>query len=1360
MKNNTVALSVFIFLFCVFINSINAQTKNQIEDKKWSRILPDNNIVISGKSNYKYISPPKVIRSYFFGENDAVVQPNHRIFPGTNSTQSELSIDIHPLNPSILFASANATNWPFSTIYGTGVYWSTTAGINWSGFNSPPFGTNYGDPSSAIGTNGYFYEGYITLAGGMGVATSTNNGANWTTSVASSMTSDDKNHLMVDKQVGSLYENRLYNTWTDFNGGANDGDIVFKYSTNFGSTWSALTNLSGSLSPGSHAQGCNVQTGPNGEVYVTFAIYDAWPGGEDAIGFAKSTDGGATWIKSRIYNAVNFGIRGDLKPTSIRVSSFPSMSVDRSGGANNGNIYIVWPQINVAPAGTDPDIVVIRSTNNGTTWSSPIRVNNDALNNGKDQYYPWCTVDQSNGQLHVVFYDNRNTTADSSGVFMATSTDGGLTFDNFQVSDANFKPKPISGLASGYQGDYIGIAAADGNAYPFWADDRTGNYQAWITQVTFGPPCPVDPASNPSPLDAAIDVSSYLSQLSWTNGAGANQCEVWFGHAGNMIKVYDGNLISSYSLTASLDYLTLYNWQIVEKNDTCGVSGPIWSFLTEQSPAIVYLEPFTNMDCLTPIGPLGTSNWSIENSTNAGGTAPELVFNWSPQFDGLSKLVSCAIPVENNHNYSINLNHMLDWYATPTPTIGIGVSYDNGTTYTPVWSITPSGDVGPETITASFTTTASASYLYLVLFCNGNSYNIDNWYVDNIILIDDEYSVIVDPTGVLATAINGTQIDIAFTPNINSNNVLVVWNLTGSFSDPSGTPPALGQPFAGGTLLYNGITSPVHHMELNQLTDYYYKLFSYDGVNYSPGVSANASTSYFTDFAVNFLVSDNCANSISLVFGTAPSATECFDAGLDQLAPPPPPAGAFDGRFTSCNLGMFKDFKTTNPDEVRIWDLYYQPAQSCAPVNFSWDPVQLPPDGNFHLVDPYTGTMVNVNMRTTNNFTDDLNLGHLQIIFNYELCSNFNINTGWNMLSLPLIVSDPNYLTLFPNANPGSLFGYSNEYFSSETIGTCNGYWLNFAASETVEVCGSDRTECAINLNTGWNMIGGPNCNIPLGSIGDPGGIIIPGTVYEYSEGYVSATSIDATKAYWVNANAAGSIILSCGTQQAEKTNKLKIPIETLTNFIKIDISDANNKVQTLYFDGKLDENTSLEQFSLPPIPPPGSFDARLTGDFRLSENDEVSIKLQSSNYPISIIVTAPNNNEEYSYVLQEIADGAEVGSHTIVDGVKIVIGNKNSSVLKISKQQALPTSYDLEQNYPNPFNPSTNIKFSLPEAANATLTIYNAIGQKINVLVNTRLDAGRYNYQWNAVSVASGIYIYELRTDKFVAIKKMMLLK
>ena len=180
----------------------------------------------------------------------------------------------------------------------------------------------------------------------------------------------------------------------------------------------------------------------------------------------------------------------------------------------------------------------------------------------------------------------------------------------------------------------------------------------------------------------------------------------------------------------------------------------------------------------------------------------------------------------------------------------------------------------------------------------------------------------------------------------------------------------------------------------------------------------------------------------------------------------------------------------------------------------------------------------------------------------------------------------------------------------------------------------------------------------------------------------------------------------------------------------------------------------------MPPVPPQGSFDVRLTDDYRLSENDEVTIQVQSSNYPLSVTVTDLTNKEGYGYELQEIAGGVEVGTHRIVEGEKIVISNENVSLLKITKQEALPTSYNLEQNYPNPFNPSTTIKFSLPEAANVTLRIYNALGQKITELVNAKLEAGRYSYQWDAGNVTTGMYIYELRTDKFVSAKKMMLLK
>ncbi len=72
-----------------------------------------------------------------------------------------------------------------------------------------------------------------------------------------------------------------------------------------------------------------------------------------------------------------------------------------------------------------------------------------------------------------------------------------------------------------------------------------------------------------------------------------------------------------------------------------------------------------------------------------------------------------------------------------------------------------------------------------------------------------------------------------------------------------------------------------------------------------------------------------------------------------------------------------------------------------------------------------------------------------------------------------------------------------------------------------------------------------------------------------------------------------------------------------------------------------------------------------------------------------------------------------------------------------------------------------TVIEFSLPEdVSDVKLTIYNGLGERITELVNSSLKAGKYSYQWNARNVATGMYIYELRTDKFVSVKKMLLLK
>jgi uncharacterized protein (TIGR02145 family) len=89
-----------------------------------------------------------------------------------------------------------------------------------------------------------------------------------------------------------------------------------------------------------------------------------------------------------------------------------------------------------------------------------------------------------------------------------------------------------------------------------------------------------------------------------------------------------------------------------------------------------------------------------------------------------------------------------------------------------------------------------------------------------------------------------------------------------------------------------------------------------------------------------------------------------------------------------------------------------------------------------------------------------------------------------------------------------------------------------------------------------------------------------------------------------------------------------------------------------------------------------------------------------------------------------------------------------------------LPKSFDLSQNFPNPFNPSTTISFTLPERTNVTLSIYNQLGEKVAVLLNGEKEAGIYSMEWNASKFVSGVYFYELKTEKFTSVKKLILMK
>ena len=99
-----------------------------------------------------------------------------------------------------------------------------------------------------------------------------------------------------------------------------------------------------------------------------------------------------------------------------------------------------------------------------------------------------------------------------------------------------------------------------------------------------------------------------------------------------------------------------------------------------------------------------------------------------------------------------------------------------------------------------------------------------------------------------------------------------------------------------------------------------------------------------------------------------------------------------------------------------------------------------------------------------------------------------------------------------------------------------------------------------------------------------------------------------------------------------------------------------------------------------------------------------------------------------------------------------------NVGIKNISTE--VPSSFSLEQNYPNPFNPSTNIKFAIPRASSVRISVFDATGREVEVLMNEALHAGTYQTDWDASAYPSGVYFYRMVTDGFNETKRMMLIK
>ncbi len=340
----------------------------------------------------------------------------------------------------------------------------------------------------------------------------------------------------------------------------------------------------------------------------------------------------------------------------------------------------------------------------------------------------------------------------------------------------------------------------------------------------------------------------------------------------------------------------------------------------------------------------------------------------------------------------------------------------------------------------------------------------------------------------------------------------------------------------------------------------------------------------------------------------------------------------------------------------------------------------------------------------------------------------------------------------WPNQDPAfSVFLYNGiQYLPATTAVPGDGYWMNNSLTETysypaIGIVAHD----PIPVTIGWNMIGGYETSPTITAL-KAANPQITGSVFEYNGiQYFPATNLVPGYGYWVEVTTTDPITipsaLSKGSGEVVELFK--------EDWGRITLTDAEGKSYTLYaVKGEVD----LNQYNMPPLPPAGSFDIRFSSG-RIAEDingSMQSIDLTGVTYPLTVRVDGMDIR------LQDVTGNAV--NVNLKSGEDVVIGDATVQKLMVTGE-VIPAVYALEQNYPNPFNPSTVIEFSLPEdVSNVKLSIYNALGEKVAEIVNTSLVAGKYQYQWNVAQsgIATGMYIYELRTDKFVSVKKMVLLR
>ncbi len=391
---------------------------------------------------------------------DAVISngpfDNYDISGSWGFAETDITVNIN--NPQNFVATDNRVIMSSGAAV---IFYTTNAGVTWQ--SSSSVGVSQGDPAFSSDTAGNLY--FAVLSSGVRVYKSVNGGASWSNlGNAFSNSQADKEWIWCD-QTNGTYKNNVYVAYVNF---ATGGGVDLWRSTNNASSWIGPYVIAAGN------QGAN--PGPNIAVNKNGRVFCVWNTSSGAS-MKYSDDGGATWSSSPI-NVASYVQPGTLNSVSqrysvkppnpsanpqIRTNGHPQLAVDISNSTYKNYMYC---QYATNPAGPDiADIFVARSIDNGLTWQTPVRINDDATST--DQWMGDVSVDNL-GRVWVMWWDSRNDPLPYSQggnilteTWGAVSTNGGVSYTNFKISNQNFNPNNVriqQGTEHYYLGDYQGMS--------------------------------------------------------------------------------------------------------------------------------------------------------------------------------------------------------------------------------------------------------------------------------------------------------------------------------------------------------------------------------------------------------------------------------------------------------------------------------------------------------------------------------------------------------------------------------------------------------------------------------------------------------------------------------------------------------------------------------------------------------------------------------------------------------------------------------------------------------------------------------------------------------------------------------------